>query len=149
MVGVILSLCQVLFREFKPRLSLRVDKENRKLIVALRGGVWFPGIASVAGRISKKFEKEGGVIDVVVIDCKDMLEIDYSVLHGFQEIAADCLLNNARLEFENVHGGKIRRMLEGENLMKSSSDANANDDLPLEVLETGRLVPDEKEAPAV
>ena len=143
MVGVILSLCLVLHREFKPRLNLSVNRETRKLIVALRGGVWFPGIASVAGRISKKFEKEGGVIDVVVIDCKDMLEIDYSVLHGLQEIAADCLLNNARLEFENVHGGKIRRMLEGENLIKTSTDANG--DHPLEILETGRLMTDENE----
>ena len=120
LIGVVVSFCIVLFREFNPRLKLNLDKKSRKLIVQLKGGVWFPGIEAVGSRISGKLEKEGDSIDVVVVDCEDMLEIDYTVIHGLQEIKADCMLSNVKLEFENVHGSKIRRMLEGSNLIKTN-----------------------------
>ena len=144
MIGVILSLCIVLFREFNPRLKMDFDTESRKLVVQVRGGVWFPGIETVGNRISRKLEKEGELIDVVVIDCEDMLEIDYTVIHGLQEIKADCLLNNAKLEFENVHGSKMKRMLEGSDLLKCRSTAEATNDIQsdgyeLEVMESGMI----------
>ena len=126
MIGVIVSLCVVMFREFNPRLKVNVDEENKKLIVKLKGGIWFPGIETVGNHISRKLEKEGEVIDVVVIDCEDMLEIDYTVVHGLQEIKADCLLNNVKLEFENVHGNKMKRMLGGSDLVERESTIECN-----------------------
>ena len=118
--GMVVSLCVILFREFNPRLKLSVDKE-RKLVVQLRGGVWFLGIETIGNRISRKLEKEGELIDVVVIDCEDMLEIDYTVVYGLQEIKTDCLLKNVKLEFENVHGNMMKRMLEGGNLVQKEA----------------------------
>jgi len=134
LLGVTASLCILMFREFNPRLKVTLDKENRKLVAELRGGVWFPGIEAVGSRISRKLEKEGDSIDVVVIDCEDMLEIDYTVIHGLQEIKADCILSNVKLEFENVHGSKIRRMLEGSDLSKKEAITGSND-LELQPLE--------------
>ena len=134
LIGVIASLCILMFREFNPRLNLTLDKENRRLVAELRGGVWFPGIEAVGSRISKKLEKERDSIDVVVVDCEDMLEIDYTVIHGLQEIKADCLLSNVKLEFQNVHGNKIRRMLEGSDLIIREA-ITGSDDLELQPLE--------------
>ena len=125
LIGMIVSICVVLFREFNPRLKMFVDKVDGKLVVQLRGGVWFLGIETIGNRISRKLEKEGELIDIVVIDCEDMLEIDYTVVHGLQEIKTDCLLNNVKLEFENVHGSKLKRMLEGGKLIQEEASAEA------------------------
>lgn len=145
MIGVIVSLCVVMFREFNPRLKMNMDAENGKMIVELRGGVWFPGIETVGNRISRKLEKEGEGIDVVVIDCEDMLEIDYTVIHGLQEIKADCLLSNVKLEFENVHGSKMKRMLEGSDLVEKESKNIENNGHHVEAMELGKVAEDENE----
>ena len=145
LIGVVVSFCIVLFREFNPRIKLDLDKKNRKLIVELKGGVWFPGIEAVGSRIAKKLEKEGDSIDVVVVDCEDMLEIDYTVIHGLQEIKADCMLSNAKLEFQNVHGSKIRRMLEGSDLIKKNIDGS-NGIHHVAMLDSGEIIADEDNA---
>ena len=143
LIGVAVSFCIVLFREFNPRLKLTVDNENRKLVAGLRGGVWFPGVETVGSRISKKLEKEGDSIDVVVVDCEDMLEIDYTVIHGLQGIKADCMLSNVKLEFENVHGSRIRRMLEGSDLIIREAITGSDDLHELKILKPGETMASE------
>lgn len=137
-----------MFREFNPRLCHVIDKEAKKLVITLNGGVWFPGIEAVANLIQRKLEEAGDSINVVVVDCGNMLEIDYTVIHGLREIEADCSLSHVELQFKNVRG-KIKRMLEGEKLIKHQQVENGGH--PLDAIETGKLIQNdiEQETPLV
>eukprot|EP00795_Rhopilema_esculentum_P007163 gene7163-12824_t len=139
LIGVCLSLAVVMYREFNPRLDVQLNKESRKLVIKLQGGVWFPGIESIAGQISRKLDKEGSFIDAVVIDCENMLEVDYTVIHGLTEIMADCSLNNVELQVINVTGEKMKRMFAGEKLVDAAD--GTVEEHPLETIESGPLMP--------
>ncbi len=143
LIGVILSVAIIFYREFNPRLDKDVDRETKTLTVTLKGGVWFPGIEAVADKITEAIEKDGSAIKVVVVDCKNMLEIDYTVVHGLNEIIADCLLANIEVRFINVEDKKIRRHLDDAGFLKSGL-------VPLEdeagqLLENGEVIPIEED----
>ena len=146
--GVVISIAVVFYREVNPRLSIQVDKETKTATLALKGGVWFTGIEAIGERISGLLEKENFIEDVV-FDCGDMLEIDYTVVHGFTEIIADCKLVNVEVRFANVNDPKIRKHLDDAGYLKSSVESCGDEkdrliekaDVVLDVI-TGKTVVD-------
>eukprot|EP00794_Sanderia_malayensis_P014990 gene14990-16536_t len=129
MLGVVLSLAVVLYREFNPRLDVNFDKEAKSVTVSLKGGVWFPGIEAVADKIRLELEKRGSDnVSVVVVDCKHMLEVDYTVVHGINEIIADCLLSNVEVRFDNVQDKKVRKHFRDAGFFKPTTSMLGNDD---------------------
>eukprot|EP00794_Sanderia_malayensis_P014989 gene14989-16535_t len=127
--SVLISLAIVLYREFNPRLDVNFDKEAKSVTVSLKGGVWFPGIEAVADKIRLELEKRGSDnVSVVVVDCKHMLEVDYTVVHGINEIIADCLLSNVEVRFDNVQDKKVRKHFRDAGFFKPTTSMLGNDD---------------------
>ena len=123
LAGVMISVAVILYRDFNPRLNVSTDMEERRLTIALKGGVWFPGIEGVASKVSSLLGDKPGSFDVVLFDCKAMYDIDYTVVHGLKEIEADCRLVNVTIEFTNVEGEQIKNHLEEAGLLKTQTVA--------------------------
>ncbi len=119
--GVLLSLMTTLFRAFKPRLDIQLDREEEILTVAPKGGVWYTGVETVVRKVIGFLEKEGCVREVVY-DCTSMYEIDYTVVHGLSQLVADCKLLNVQVRFINVADGKVQRHLIDAGLIKGKRD---------------------------